>query len=266
MKTNALIPKTIHYCWFGGDPLPEFAKDCIATWKKHCPDYEIIEWNESNFDIGCCNYVREAYEAKKWAFVSDVARLYALVTHGGIYLDTDVELIKPLDDILTYEAVSGFETKDRIAAAVMACVKGHPLFVEFLNEYRNSHFVNEDSSYDLTPNVCRITNTCVKYGLKLDNSLQTIKGFTLFPSDYFYPKNFETKALTVTDNTYSIHHYDGSWLPEENKYCAKLMSKYNKVLPNIIASNLAYFVSALKFRGIKAAISDTVKWFKRITH
>jgi len=266
MESTALIPKKIHYCWFGDDPMPESAEKCMETWKKYCHDYEINEWNESNFDINCCDYVREAYEAKKWAFVSDVARLYALVNHGGIYLDTDVELIKPLDGILSCEAFSGFEKKDRIATAVMACVKGHILFAEFLDEYRNLHFVNADGSYDFTPNVSRITNTCLKYGLKLDNSLQKINGLTLFPCDYFYPKDFETGKTSITDNTYSIHHYDGSWLPEENKYYAKLHCKYNKVLPNIIASNLAYFFSALRFRGIKGAVSDTVGWFKRITH
>lgn len=266
MEITTLIPPKIHYCWFGGNPLPESAQKCIATWKRYCPDYEIVEWNESNFDVNCCEYVSEAYEAKKWAFVSDVARLHALVNHGGIYLDTDVELVKPLDDILSYEAVSGFESKSRIGTALMACMKGHPLFTEFLDEYRDSHFLNKDSSYDITPNVLRITNTCVKYGLKLDNSLQTINGFTLFPCDYFSPKDFDTGALTVTDNTYSIHHFEGSWLPEENKYYANLLCKYNKILPNQIASNLAYFFSALKFRGIKAAISDTANWLKRMNN
>ena len=106
-----MIPKVIHYCWFGGNPLPELAQKCIASWKKYCPDYEIKEWNESNFDLNCCDYVREAYEAKKWAFVSDVARLYAMVHEGGIYMDTDVEVIAPLDSLLQYHAVSGFETE-----------------------------------------------------------------------------------------------------------------------------------------------------------
>ena len=266
MTTTALIPKIIHFCWFGHNPLPESAQKCIATWKQYCPDYEIIEWNESNYDVNCCEYVREAYEAKQWAFVSDVARLYALVNYGGVYLDTDVELTKVLDDLLSYEAFLGFEAKDRIGAGVMACMKAHPLFAEFLNEYHNLHFVNENSSYNITPNVDRITSACVKYGFKLDNSLQAINGLTLFPRDYFYPKDYDTRRITVTDNTYSIHHYDGSWLSEECKYYAKLLCKYNQVLPNTLASNLSYFFSALKFRGLKAAIADTVSWFKRVTN
>ena len=153
-----MIPKVIHYCWFGGNPLPELAQKCIASWKKYCPDYEIKEWNESNFDLNCCDYVREAYEAKKWAFVSDVARLYAMVHEGGIYMDTDVEVIAPLDSLLQYHAVSGFETEHSIPTGLMACEKGNPMFTEFLNEYKTAHFLLPDSSLDQTTNVVRITN------------------------------------------------------------------------------------------------------------
>lgn len=258
-----MIPKKIHYCWFGGNPLPKDALKCIESWKKYCPDYEIIEWNESNFDINCCDYVREAYEAKKWAFVSDVARLYALVHHGGVYMDTDVEVLKPLDDILSYEAVSGFEAKDRIPTGLMACQKGQALFVELLHDYDNAHFIKEDGTFNITTNVTRITNTCLKYGLKLNNTLQTVNGFTLFPYDYFCPKNYETKVVDLTENTYTIHHFDGSWLAEEDKYAAVLREKYRKVLPNGIARCLAKFNAIKKCRGFKAAMKETCKWLKR---
>ena len=130
-----MIPKKIHYCWFGGNPLPEMAHRCIESWKKYCPDYEIKEWNESNFDLNCCAYVREAYAAHKWAFVSDVARLQALVSEGGIYMDTDVEVIKPLDELLKYEAISGFESEDRVPTGMMACEKGHKMFAEKYSEF-----------------------------------------------------------------------------------------------------------------------------------
>ena len=205
------IPKVIHYCWFGGNPLPELAIKCIESWKKYCPDYEIKEWNENNFDINCCAYVKEAYEMKKWAFVSDVARLYALVNVGGVYMDTDVEVLKPLDNLLEYEAFSGFESETQIPTGLMACTKGHGMFEEFLEEYNMIHFIRNDGSMDLTTNVTRITKTCMKYGLKKNNTLQTINGFTLLPKDYLCPKDLETKEIYLTENSYAIHHFDGSW-------------------------------------------------------
>lgn len=206
-----MIPKIIHYCWFGRNPLTKMAKKCIASWRKYCPDYEIIEWNEDNFDIDYCPYVREAYDAKKWAFVSDVARLYALVKMGGIYMDTDVEVIRPLDGILPYDALSGFESQTRIQTGLMTCREGHGLFTEFLNEYQGIHFKREDGSLDVTTNVTRITNTCLKYGLKLNNTEQTIRGFTLLPNDYLCPKNADTGEICITERTVCIHHFDASW-------------------------------------------------------
>lgn len=148
-----MIPKIIHYCWFGGNPLPELAKKCIASWKLYCPDYEIKEWNESNFDLDCCDYVREAYQSKKWAFVSDVARLHALVTEGGIYMDTDVEVIKPLDNLLKYNAVSGFETEKTIQTGLIASEKENSMLQEMLASYEDDHFILSDGTMDKTPNI-----------------------------------------------------------------------------------------------------------------
>lgn len=258
-----MIPKKIHYCWFGGNPLPELAQKCIASWKKFCPDYEIIEWNEKNFDIHCCKYVEQAYEAKKWAFVSDVARLYALVNCGGIYMDTDVEVLKPLDDLLKYEAVSGFESKDRIPTGLMACREGQILFKELLQDYDNACFIKEDGTYDTTTNVTRITNVCLKYGLRLDNTLQTVNGLTLLPYDYLCPKDFETKIVTITENTYVIHHFDGSWLSEEDKLAAVFAEKYKKYMPNKLADKFAKFKAMKKIRGLKVAFKETFKWMKK---
>ena len=258
-----MIEKKIHYCWFGGNPLSELAQKCIASWKKYCPDYEIIEWNESNFDINCCDYVREAYEAKKWAFVSDVERLYALVNFGGIYMDTDVEVLKPLDDLLQYESVSGFEAVDRIPTGLMACQRQQSLFEEFLHDYDNKHFLKPDGSYDITTNVTRITNICLKYGLQLNNKLQTVKGFTLFPVEYFCPKDFETKVLTITENTYVIHHFDGSWLSVEDKWCIEKRRKYKNIIPDRIADYVLAFCATVKFRGLNAGILRIFKWLKR---
>ncbi len=257
-----MIPKKIHYCWFGKNPLPDMAKKCIASWKKYCPDYQIIEWNEDNFDVNCCAYSAEAYAAKKWAFVSDVARLYALVTEGGIYMDTDVEVLKPLDDILNHQALSGFEAHDRIPTGLMACEKENPFFRELLHEYDTAHFIRPDGEMDLTTNVTRITNACLKHGLVLNNTLQSVCGFTLFPNDYFCPKDFDTKILTITQNTYTIHHFDGSWLPEEERYALQIRPQLAKFMPARLAGRISIFWSVTKHKGLVAAIKRTIRRIK----
>lgn len=176
-----MIPKIIHYCWFGGKPLPDLAKKCISSWKKYCPDYEIIEWNETNFDLYYNDYVKEAYESKKWAFITDVVRLYALVNFGGIYMDTDVEVLKSLDEFLDNEAFSGFEAKDRIPTGIMASEKGSAIMSELLSDYEGVHFKNDDGSLDMTTNVTRITDVCLKHGLQLNGEFQVVNGFALYP-------------------------------------------------------------------------------------
>lgn len=213
-----MIPKKIHYCWFGGNPLPEMAKHCIESWKKYCPDYEIKEWNESNFDLHYNDYVWEAFQAKKWAFITDVVRLHALVTEGGIYMDTDVEVVKPLDSLLQYEAVSGFEAEARILTGLMACEKGQRLFVELLHDYEGVHFKKEDGSLDLTTNVTRITDACNRHGFIPNGKLQTVAGFTLLPQEYLCPKDYTTKKIHLTSNTLCIHHFDGSWKSASSKF------------------------------------------------
>ncbi len=254
-----MIPKKIHYCWFGGNPLPELAIKCIESWKKYCPDYEIIEWNENNFDIEGCRYVKEAYDAKKWAFVSDVARLYALVTYGGIYMDTDVEVIKSLDFITEYDAVSGFESKDQIPTGLMACREGFPLFAELLTGYNNRRFVDDEGNYDLTTNVKTITDICLSHGLILNNQKQTIEGFTLFPSDYFCPKNHYSGEMKITENTYAIHHFDGSWFSDEDKYAKGLRSSFLKYLPLKVAGVLAKVIAVMKYRGFRGIVQEVLK-------
>ena len=258
-----MIPKIIHYCWFGGNPLPELAQKCIESWKKYCPDYEIKCWDETNFDLNYNDYVREAYDAKKWAFVTDVVRLYALVNDGGIYMDTDVEVLKPLDEFLKYEAFSGFESEKDIPTGIMASEKGQELFKELLEEYTGAHFLKPDGTYDETTNVVRITNTCLKYGFVPNNQLQTVKGFTLFPKDYFCPKDYSTRITTLTDNSHTIHHFDGSWLSEELKVEAVLRERYKKYMPKSAAGYVAAFNAAKQIRGFKAAMSDTLDWIKR---
>lgn len=232
-----MIPKIIHYCWFGGKPLPEDAKKFIKGWSEKCPDYVIKEWNEENFDFSENQYISDAYKEKKWAFVTDYVRLYALVNEGGIYMDTDVELIKSLDDLLSKRAFSGFQTVSSIPTGIMASEKGFQLFKELLDEYTYRSFYNSDGTLNLTTNVVYITNACLKRGLKLNNKYQNIDGFELYPVDYFCAKSWESGHLEVTKNTYSIHHFAGSWESGKRKVKADrrrhFLGKYGKNLGKI---------------------------------
>ena len=213
-----MIPKTIHYCWFGRNPKPKLAEKCIKSWKKYCPDYEIIEWNEDNFDISSAPlYVRQAYEAKKWAFVTDYVRLYAMTKFGGIYMDTDVEVIKPLDRFLEHQAFSGFEDDVHIPTGIMACEKNFPLFNQFLAYYDDAKFYLEDGTLNLKTNVEIMTQICVGKGLKQDNTYQVIDGFALYPKDVFCPVSYHTGELEKTKNTVTIHWFAASWHTQQER-------------------------------------------------
>lgn len=211
-EVNNPIPKVIHYVWFGGNPLGEEEQSCIESWKKFCPEFEIIRWDETNFDVSQYRYCREAYEAEKWAFVSDFVRLWVLVNHGGIYMDTDVEVVKPLDEFLSHDAFSGFESQTAIPTGIMACRKGFPLFEKLLNDYYDRRFLFEDGSLDLTTNVTTITNTCLARGFVPNNTYQVVDGLALYPNDWFCPKSHDTGLIHTTENTHTIHHFAGSWL------------------------------------------------------
>ena len=233
-----MIPKKIHYCWFGGNPLPDDIKRYIDSWKKYCPDYEIVEWNEKNFDIKRVNYVEQAYNAKKWAFITDYVRLYVLYNYGGIYMDTDVEVLKPLDQLLSLKGFSGFENDTSIPTGIMAAEKGLPLIKNLMNEYDNANFIKENGDLDLTTNVTRITSYFKSRGFKWNNSKQIIEDFTIFPKDYFCPKDYRTLELVITKNTYTIHHFASSWITNKskvNKLIKKLLGPQNcKILLKII--------------------------------
>lgn len=218
-----MIPKVIHYIWFGGKPLTPLAERCIASWREFCPDYEIKRWDESNFDVNMNQYCREAYDAKKWAFASDYARLWVLVNEGGIYMDTDVQVLKPLDGFLGEEAFSGFEAEDRLPTGLMASRRQQPFFVKLLHGYDDRHFLRADGTPDLTTNVTAITEVCVAGGLVLDNTKQTVEGFTLYPSDYFCPMDWLTREVHLTENSHAIHHFDGSWADGKTKLKNDLM-------------------------------------------
>lgn len=226
-----MIPKKIHYCWFGGKPLPEDAKKCIASWRRCLPDYEIKEWNESNFNIDSNLYVRQAYESKKFAFVTDYVRLFALANEGGIYMDTDVEVLKSFDPFLHHTAFSGFENNNFVPTGMMASVKGGKWVSELLEEYNHRTFVMEDGTVDTTSNTVTITRYMVKAGLRQDNSYQDFEGLvTMYPSDYFCPKDHATGEIKLTANSVCIHHFACSWLPAKVRYRHKAKLFVSKIV------------------------------------
>ena len=193
--------------------MPEDVKSYIETWKKYCPDYEIIEWNENNFDVTQNQYCKEAYEAKKWAFVSDYARLKVLYDFGGIYMDTDVEVVRPLDDLLQYNWFSGFESEDRISTGTMGAGWNSTVIKIFLDNYNERHFIKDDGSFDLTTNVEVMTKLLKeKYKVQLNNTRQIFDNNSLLlPFDYLCAKSFFTGEISKTENTYTIHHFKGTW-------------------------------------------------------
>lgn len=225
-----MIPKTIHYCWFGDNPKSKLVEKCIKSWKKHCPDYEIIEWNESNFDVNCCDYVKEAYEAKKWAFVTDYVRIWALNTYGGVYLDTDVELKKSLDKFLSHRAFTGFEKEDLPFTAIYGSEANHPLCTTIISHYKDRQFLLPDGSFDLTTNTITVTELMTqKYNLDLSNKTQILSdGLAVYSNDYFCPKSYDDDRVYKTKNTHAIHWFNASWHTEEEKKEIACAIKYRK--------------------------------------
>lgn len=214
------IPKIIHYCWVGGKPKPQSVLYCIESWKRCCPDYEIREWNESNYDFTKNEYMRQAYEAKKWGFVPDYARLDIVYEYGGIYLDTDVEMLRSFDELLEHSSFFGFEDTGE-GKYYIACGLGfgsepyNPLLKELRDYYDNISFFREDGSLDLLPAPRHNTPIFEDHGVLMNNSLQKIRGNVFFPSEYFCPKIFKTGKTHVTHKTFSIHHFSASWMDEK---------------------------------------------------
>ena len=229
------IPKVIHYCWFGKGNMPRLAKKCIKSWKKYCPDYKIICHNEDNFDLTQNRYLTEAYKTGKWAFVSDYARLKIIYDNGGIYLDTDVELIKPIDDLVKLKGFMGFDEKGIVATGLgFGAEKGNEIVLEFLKDYDDISFILPDGSLDLTPCPDRNTEALKRLGMDLDNKNQTFMDVTFLPDEYLFPMDYYTGKKTITKNTYSIHHYSASWTASVTKRTTRIkriigVKMYNKL-------------------------------------
>ena len=265
MSEHMKIPKTIHYCWFGGNPLSDLAIKCIESWKKYCPDYEFIQWNEQNFDVRQIPYSAQAYEAGKWAFVSDYARFKILYDHGGVYLDTEVGLLRPLDAFLDRGGFMASESHqcDVNTGLGVATPKGLPLYEEILQDYENSSFLKPDGSPDRTTVVTRITRILERHGLERRDTEQRIAGIVIYPKEYFCPLDHLTRKMEITEKTYSIHYYDSSWWTEEQKYAGKLAVRFRKCLPEKAAKRLAKAIAICHHRGCGSMLREFRRSLKK---
>ncbi len=242
------IPKIIHYCWFGKGKKSRLINNCMKTWKKYFPDYKIIEWNEDNFDINCNEYVKQAYENKKFAFVSDYARLYVLYNFGGIYFDTDIEVIKNFDNIIKNMDIYAFEKEDVIMTGVMIARKESKIIKQFLKLYDNLKFLNDDGSLNLLPNTYRLTEILKENGLVCNNKKQILKNSLaeIYPIEYFCAYDMDNSYFMPTQNTYTIHHYDGSWTSNKEK----IFKKLKRIMATVLGVELYDKVRKIK-KGIK---------------
>lgn len=217
------IPKKLHYVWLGGGDKPPALEKFMATWREQCPDYEIIEWNESNCDFSDSPYAVQAYAAKKYAFVSDYVRVKTLASEGGIYLDTDVELLKPLDDLLNERFVLSFENGVYVETAVIMSEAHHPLLEQLLEFYRTIDFMQRGKP-DLTPNPFYFTYFLNRdYGIRLKEGEQRGEGVLVLPREYFAPKDYITRRLKITENTRAVHRFDASWANKKFKFQEKFL-------------------------------------------
>lgn len=250
------IPKIIHYCWFGRNPKPDLAVKCIESWKKYFPNYEIKEWNEDNWDVNCCSYVSEAYKARKWAFVSDYARFDILYRYGGVYFDTDVEVIKPMEDILNAGSFMGMEEGrlvDLVSASNsqdyfstgkvnpglgMAAAPGLKLFGEIIDQYKRRHFQIGENKYDVSTVVEFVTGIIIRKKIEMHGNIASCEGINIYGKDYFCPKDYITGELNISANTRTIHHYTASWITPTIMKIIKIRTgckeKFGENLGNII--------------------------------
>lgn len=237
-----MIPKIIHYCWFGRNPLPKDAQRCIASWKKFFPDYEIKEWSEDNFDVNMIPYIKEAYGLKKYAYVSDYARLWILNKCGGLYFDTDVEIIRPIDDILGKGGFMGFEKHEKnpdMADMVnlglgFASMPNNKILQDVMDYYESNHYLKGDGKIEVITIVHITTKVLKQYGLRASDTPITIEGgFTIYPWEYFCPMEYPGNKLTLTENTRTIHHYTESWMTWKQKTKIRLAFMKHELLKKL---------------------------------
>ena len=260
-----MIPKLIHYCWFGRNPIPKEYRKYMKSWKKHNPGYEIIRWDENNYDVTKNAYMHEAYKAKKWAFVSDYARLDIVYNHGGIYLDTDVEILKNLDDLLFNKAFIGIE-QDNLqcnTGSGFGAIKGHETIRKLRDCYDNIRFLNEDGTYNLTTCTSLQTHWLSKHGFVRENQKQIVADITIYPWEYFSANSTSpTGQIRKTDRAYSIHHYGFSWIPEKDQLERKIIQRYTRFFgkkAGLKLYNASYIFRTAGIRGVCGKIKEQVK-------
>lgn len=226
LMDKPLIPKKLHYMWLGGKTIPDNLKNCLKSWKKYCPDYEIIEWNENNYDIAKHPYMKQAYDAKAYGFVPDYARLDILYNEGGFYLDTDVELKRNIDDLRYQEAFCGVEKWQVINfGGVSGAVKGNPIIKKFLDARENIYFLDREGNQNR--NTCGFydTNVAICEGYKINGETQCINGMNIYAYDYFHPYDYMSGIINETKNTHSVHWFNGGWLDESMKKANEQVKK-----------------------------------------
>lgn len=246
-----MIPKIIHYCWLSGDPIPKKLTECMQSWKLHLPDYEFKLWDKNQFDINTVEWVREAFDNKKYAFAADYIRLYALYTEGGIYLDMDVEIVKSFNNLLNREYILGYEKEKGIEAGIMGATAEAAWLKKCLNYYKDRHFVNPDGSFNTRP-LPRIIYSVLK---------DDLKSMEIFTNEVLTAKSYYTGEYNITDKTYTIHHFAGSWLSPVEKLSFEIKSRI-PFLPPKIKGHLAKIFATYKINGIGQAVIDELRWIK----
>lgn len=256
-----MIPKKIHYCWVGGAPLPEQDRLCIESWKRHCPDWEIIRWDESNYDFAKVAYMRQAYEAQKWGFVPDYARLDIVGREGGVYLDTDVELLTSLEPLLEYRGFMGWSRDGFVNPGLgFGAEADNPIILALAADYGGVSFVNSDGSLNLVASPHYATEGLLKYGFDDARELQVRDGFALLPWQYLDPLDAATGRMHKSAETLSVHRYAGSWLSEKDRYQKKLRRSLNAVhVPDALAWPISRGIAYVKHEGAFSALRRMVR-------
>lgn len=224
-----MIPKRIHYCWFGRNEKPKAVEKCISSWRKYCPDYEIIEWNEDNFDVQQNPYIKYCYENKKWAFLSDLARLLVVCEHGGIYFDTDVELVRNPDFLLEYGAFYGFETSEYVNTGEGFGSEAHHPTIENMIEQYEKLEPDENGYYPTVTCPQLNTKALLPFGLKLNGEKQLLDNVLILPVEYMNPYDDPKGVLNKTENTVSIHWYSKSWMSKKTILRSRLMKPVHRI-------------------------------------